>query len=319
MSATLMQKPLTVSAVALILVLGGVSCSHGLSPERVGNPPNQIGTSKSASADSDARFEYQEAVRYAKGEGVPKDYVKAAECMRRSADQGYALAQCDLGAFYARGLGVKQDYEEAARWYRKAADQGEPFAEYSLGFIHSIGRGVPVDLQEALKWFKRAAEQNQPDALLALGDAYMNGRDGILIDQKEALKWFQKAVDHGRFEALDSIGFIYEYGGGGVEQNPGRACECYREAAMKGDARGQMNLGRMYLEGTGVKKNLVEAYTWFDCAYKNGEGVAKHYLEELRGESPLSGNSLTAEELKQARAQTSESSNPNDLKEDSRN
>src|SRR5580658_6337461 len=113
-----------------------------------------LDTAQSAAAKGDAKAEYFLARHYAKGDGVPQDYSKAAEYMRQAAEQDYAFAQNDLGAFYAKGLGVRQDYQEAAKWYLKAAGQGDALAQYSLGLIYSEGRGVPVNMPESLKWYK---------------------------------------------------------------------------------------------------------------------------------------------------------------------
>ena len=35
---------------------------------------------------------------------------------------------------YDQGLGVSQDNEQAVAWYRKAADQGYAVAQYNLGW-----------------------------------------------------------------------------------------------------------------------------------------------------------------------------------------
>jgi uncharacterized protein len=41
-------------------------------------------------------------------------------------------------------------------------------------------------------------------------------------------------------------------------------------AAQKGDANSQYNLGVMYTNGQGVKKNLSQAKEWFQKACENG-------------------------------------------------
>jgi TPR repeat protein len=41
--------------------------------------------------------------------------------VRRSAQQGYASAQFELGSAYASGTGVLQDYVEAHKWLNLAA------------------------------------------------------------------------------------------------------------------------------------------------------------------------------------------------------
>jgi hypothetical protein len=53
-----------------------------------------------------------------------KNYAEALRLYQKSANQGYAPAQYNLGLLYEFGYGVKQDKAEARRWYQKAAAQG---------------------------------------------------------------------------------------------------------------------------------------------------------------------------------------------------
>ncbi len=76
---------------------------------------------------------------YAEGKGVGQDYKEAVSWYRKSANQGYAKAQYNLGLMYAEGKGVGQDYKEAVSWYRKAAVQGEAEAENSLKELEDKG------------------------------------------------------------------------------------------------------------------------------------------------------------------------------------
>ena len=61
------------------------------------------------------------------------DFKLAYEEFLKAADQGYATAQFNLALMYYNGRGVPRDYQAAARWYRKAADQGNAKAQYNLG------------------------------------------------------------------------------------------------------------------------------------------------------------------------------------------
>jgi uncharacterized protein len=58
-----------------------------------------------------------------------------ARWYRKSADQGQAIAQSELGVLYARGQGVNKDLTEAAKWWRKAADQGSAEAKENLATL----------------------------------------------------------------------------------------------------------------------------------------------------------------------------------------
>jgi TPR repeat protein len=47
--------------------------------------------------------------------------------------QGDAEAQFNLGLLYVKGEGVPQDYVDAAEWYRRAAEQGHAGAQFATG------------------------------------------------------------------------------------------------------------------------------------------------------------------------------------------
>jgi uncharacterized protein len=51
--------------------------------------------------------------------------VEAATWYRRAADQGEPWAQTNLGVKYARGQGVPQDYVTAYMWFDLSAAQGD--------------------------------------------------------------------------------------------------------------------------------------------------------------------------------------------------
>jgi hypothetical protein len=53
---------------------------------------------------------------------------------KKSADQGYAKAQSNLGIAYTIGKGVLKDYKQAVYWYQKAADQGYAYFHNSKVF-----------------------------------------------------------------------------------------------------------------------------------------------------------------------------------------
>jgi S1-C subfamily serine protease len=53
---------------------------------------------------------------------------------------------------------------KAAEWLRKAAEQGNPDAEFQLGMMCGAGEGVPQDFVEYYKWVNLAAAQGNTDA-----------------------------------------------------------------------------------------------------------------------------------------------------------
>ncbi len=87
-------------------------------------------------------------------EPTPADESTA---LKLRADQGDVAAQFDLAIKFSLGDGVPQDWSQAAWWFRKAADQGLAVAQGNLGGLYDRGRGVPQDNIEAHKWLSIAA------------------------------------------------------------------------------------------------------------------------------------------------------------------
>ena len=100
---------------------------------------------------------------------MPENDAEAVQWYRRSADQGHAYAQNDLGNMYNKGEGVPQDDAEAVQWYQRAADQGFVSAQFNLGVRYSTGVGVFKDSVLAHMWFT-IADANGDDTARASRD-----------------------------------------------------------------------------------------------------------------------------------------------------
>jgi TPR repeat protein len=74
----------------------------------------------------------------------------------KSAEQGYAKAQYDLGYMYQNGEGVTQDYKQAIKWYTKSAEQGDADAQSNLGYMYENGYGVIQDYILGYAWYSVA-------------------------------------------------------------------------------------------------------------------------------------------------------------------
>ena len=118
------------------------------------------------------------------------------ESLKRTAEQGDARAQYELGEMYDKGEDVAANSTEAVKWYRKAAEQGHPGAQWQLGYKYEYGSGVAVDNVESLKWFRRAAEQDHGIAQFELAMRYHTGK-GTAKDLVEAYKWVLLAQTNG--------------------------------------------------------------------------------------------------------------------------
>ena len=106
-----------------------------------------------------------------------------------------------------------------------------------------------------------------------------------LTEETESLRWrilfmlFTARVALGlQFQTMGSVGndFVYEFGLDYAE-----AVKWYRLAAERGDNDAQFNLGAMYFEGQGVKKDKVIGLMWLEISSRNGNNSAKDSLSKI--------------------------------------
>lgn len=127
----------------------------------------------SADHEVDADLQFSRGLKFA-SEGTPQDYVQAAVCYRKAADQGHSLAQFNLGVMYAQGQGIARDEAQSVVWFDKAARGGDGAAQFNLGkSCHraSLNKttGPARELRtEAYKWFQLAAAQGYQGSDAAL-------------------------------------------------------------------------------------------------------------------------------------------------------
>ena len=70
---------------------------------------------------------------YDNGEGVLEDDKEAVKWYRKAADQGYAMAQSNLGSMYVNGEGVLEDSVAAYAWWSIASTTGNSTARSNKG------------------------------------------------------------------------------------------------------------------------------------------------------------------------------------------
>lgn len=224
-----------------------------------------------------------------------------SEELRKKAEAGDAVAQCDLGVCYTYGYGTELNLAEALRWYQKAAEQGNASGQRNLGLCYEIGEGVEKDMTEAVRLYKLAADQNDGQAQLLLGLCYAAGK-GMEINYDEAARLFQKSAEQGNSFAQYQIGMCYDWGYG-VSQNYSEAAKWYRKSANQGDVAGEVALGLCYVNGRGVPQNYQEAFRLFKSAAEKGdaEGIYRLGICYGRGEG-VERNQAEADRLYQLAA-----------------
>jgi localization factor PodJL len=111
--------------------------------------------------------------------------------MKRSADQGLAVAQRTLGSWYEQGDGVTKDLAQARGWYERAAQNGDVQAMHNLGFFYAQGMGgLNRDGTAAVRWFKSAAERGLVASEVNLAIIYSQAASyGLPVQNDQAYFW----------------------------------------------------------------------------------------------------------------------------------
>jgi TPR repeat protein len=256
-----------------------------LDPQRKANgvPFNKINSVLAVPACESAVRQYPNSVRliYQLGRAYAKknDFRSAFAQYQKAADQGYGLAEYNIGVLYEKGLGVAKDEMQAVNWYRRAGEHGFVLAQYNLGNMYRNGQGIVQDYVEALIWLRKAAEQGNASAMGNLGVMYANAQ-GVAQDYAAAVSWWLKAAEQGEVISQTHLGSAY-YFGQGVPQNHGEAAKWFQLAADQGYANAQYLLGLLYEVGDGVPKNVAQAADWYHKAAAQGNDEARRKLVAL--------------------------------------
>ena len=128
---------------------------------------------------------------------------QSIEELERSAEQGDASAQNNLGMRFATGDGVTRDDAEAVLWFRRSALQGSPYGQTSLGAMYFHGRGVTQDDDEAVRWYRLGFEGGATVAAFNLALMYEKGR-GVRLDYITAYALYTIAIAQKGIESTAS-------------------------------------------------------------------------------------------------------------------
>jgi TPR repeat protein len=90
--------------------------------------------------------------------GVGRDFTEAVKWFRKAAEKGHVPSQYNMAISYKQGTGVPQDERQATYWWEKAAEQGLPIAQYNTAISYRDGLGVQQDSSRAQYWFEQAAK-----------------------------------------------------------------------------------------------------------------------------------------------------------------
>ena len=99
---------------------------------------------------------------------------------------------------------------------------------------------------------------------------------GETYSPKEITEWRRDAAQ-GKAYAQYNLGMMYDQGRG-VRKDYAEAVKWYLLAAQQGNAHAQYNLGVMYSQGQGVRQDYIEALKWYRLAAQQGNADAQFNL-----------------------------------------
>lgn len=190
------------------------------------------------------------------------------ESVEEKAEKGDADAQFQMGLELLADDSASKAL--ALKWFRKSAEQGHAEAQYNLGELYFDGTGVAKDEEKALDWFYASAEQDFTEAQKRLYNYwyYQNTKsgNGLLIPQRhqgrnitaryrkdeqvdpdEEHYWLEVLANKGLSEAQRLLAYNYMKGQN-VTQDEAKAIELYKKAASSGDAKAIATLNSMGIE-----------------------------------------------------------------------
>ena len=187
-----------------------------------------------------------------------------------------------LAHYYNDGFGTEVNYVESAKYNRFAANEGEIDCMVDLGFNYLSGKGVEEDYDQALELFTQALE-NSDDWRAWLGIARIYADPAYTRpDPIKSIEAYERTIAiNPEFSLVEFATHLMDetYGFKDLE----KAIPLFERAATEfEDVDAMYQLGLIYQEGLGVKKNIKKAIAWFTKAAKHGFVEAESALSEIR-------------------------------------
>jgi hypothetical protein len=100
--------------------------------------------------------------------------------------------------------------------------------------------------------------------------------------QQTYLERLREGARNGDAEAQFDLAKAYETGRSGLPQDLIQAQRLYRAAADQGEPFAEFSLGVLFNFGKGVKRDYVQAYTWYERAALHTTGGDRETIVEMR-------------------------------------
>lgn len=153
-------------------------------------------------------------------------------------------------AFATKGISAEMPDSGELQARATQGDMRDQFS-YALYLVEND----PAGFDKAMPWFIRADASGDAVCEYVVAQLLIVNDEGVL----PALPWLKKSAAHGFFPAMNHLGELYSKKYSGIETNYVEAERWFRIASDGGYAPADYNLGKMYLEGLGVPKDIDKA------------------------------------------------------------
>ena len=151
--------------------------------------------------------------------------------------------------------------------YNLKQSSDEKVVKLSDALIEEEAKKKEKAEEEAKK--KAEEEAKKAEDLLKQGEMYDDVINKNNLDYKKAYECYNAAANLGNMDAVARLGRLYILGNG-VKKDIDTAISMLKKAAEAGSARGQNTLGWCYSNGEGVVQDASEAIKWFRKAANQG-------------------------------------------------
>ncbi len=328
-----MKRILTPACILLLTLAASASVGEKFADERARRPLDGLAIKivrnrplidEAEWVDSEADLLRGFAEAKGKKTETATNYVQMVSARAVAGDED---SQLTVGAMHW----LVEDYPSAVKWLTSAGEQGAHEAQFMLGFAHLWGIGATTNRTTGIGWFEKAAEQEMPEAQHALAQVYLESL-GEARDPAKGQLWLKRAARNGHVKALEMLGVYYRMGRY-VPKSDELAEKCLLKAVARGahtacaelgllyaeNRRGDKAvrwlkkganagradvchaLGRLYFNGSGVKKDYFQAFKWWSLGAERGDPESQEELAHLYEEGKgVEQNKALAEKWRKA-------------------
>lgn len=210
-----------------------------------------------------------------------KDLGSAVAMLDNAAQGGDKAAKEQLNAIMQECMANKSRFDEL----KVIGNAGNVAVMKFLAAMYRDGKvckkNTKLREERATEWFKKAADAGDGNAMLDLSIRYRDGKGCAKDINRSYVLAFEGRKNGGsKRRAMRLLGEYYRWGELGKPDYE-KAIVLYTRAANAGYSGAMVALGKLYVEGLGVRKNLGEAKRLFEMAAAKKSKDANEELKKL--------------------------------------